>query len=218
VKSYRDEAADREMFYVDRKILEQIHSWYRHRYWLYDNMINEANEEKSIMQVFELAAKRYGCTVFLVDNLMTCNYADCSEDDYYRAQSAFAGRLVDFARLYEAHVHLIAHPRKGKPGSTNTKIDNDDVSGLGDITNRAANVFLAARVPEKDRATVGYDCMLKILKNRWEGVIERKIGLDYCRISRRLYTPVEDGKAQDGDTRQYGWAGDMIETDEDLPF
>jgi twinkle protein len=209
IKSYQDTANDREVFYVDRKVLDQIRAWYRHRYWLYDNTINEANEEKSIMQVFEVAAKRYGCTVFLVDNLMTCNYADGSDDDYYRAQSAFTGRLVDFARLYEAHVHLIAHPRKGKPGA---KIDNDDVSGLGDITNRAANVFLLARVPEKDRVTVGYDCMLKILKNRWEGVIEKKIGLDYCPTSRRLF------EHKTGDVRQYGWAGDFIETDEDLPF
>jgi twinkle protein len=208
VKSYRDEAADREVFYVDRVVLDQIREWYRHRYWLYDNTINEAGEEKSIMQTFELAAKRYGCTVFLVDNLMTCNYADCSEDDFYRAQSAFTGRLVDFARLYSAHVHLVAHPRKVKSGG---KLENDDVAGLADITNRASNVFAVVRVPPENKVKIGFDCMLDILKNRWDGATG-KIGLDYCPISRRLYLPSV------GNVRQYGWQGDFIETDEDLPF
>ena len=205
----RDDGRGREVFALKDGVLGKIRAWYRDRFWLYDDTVAEANEEKSILAVFETAAKRYGCTVFMVDNLMTCQYEKMSEADYYRAQSAFVGRLAEFARRHNAHVHLIAHPKK-KDG----KLENDDVAGAAEITNRAGNVFSLARLSDGERAQERVDTLLKILKNRWEGA-QGSIGLCFDKTSRRLYLP------SIGDVRRFGWQDEQTEMTEvfiDMPF
>jgi twinkle protein len=124
---------------------------------------------------------------------MTCAYGNQKDSDYYRAQSTFTGQLVEFAGCYGVHVHLVAHPKK-----TQKELGNDDVSGMAEITNRAANVFAVERLTEAERVKSGCDTMLNVLKNRWEGATG-KIGLCYEPTSRRLYMPSV------GDIRCYEW-------------
>ena len=218
ISSYFDNANECEVQYVSNDIKSLIHSWYSRRFWLYDNAIAGDNEETSIMSIFEVSAKRYDCKVFLIDNLMTANQSSLSDKDFYRAQSSFVGRLVNFARKLDVHVHLIAHPRK----TDNKSLDNDDVSGSGDITNRAANVLAVKRLNEREAQEAGFGVALEIKKNRWEGN-HAKIGLNYCTVSRRLYMPSQ------GNDRKYGWeklnspydvTGGMVEitSGEELPF
>ncbi len=194
IKSYYDDYRQRDIYYLEKSILDRIKAWYDQEFWLYDNAIAQASEESSILKVFEYAAKRYDCKVFLIDNLMTARYNTDIDVNYYRAQSNFVGQLVEFANKYNVHVHLVAHPRK-----TSGSLDNDDVSGTADITNRAANVFSLERVKEGDKLQLGCDSVLKILKNRSEGATGF-IGLNYCPISRRLYVPSL------GNNREYSWA------------
>lgn len=191
--SYFDKQREKEIQYVDKVIMERIKEWYRGKFWLYDNSIIGKSEEESIIKIFTYAVKKYDCKVFLVDNLMTAKYNTDNDPNYYRAQSNFVGDLVEFANKYNVHVHLVAHPRK-----TNGELDNDDVSGTADITNRAANVFAMDRVKEEDKGKYKCDTVLKIMKNRWEGIID-KIGLNYCPVSKRLYVPSV------GNTKVYGW-------------
>jgi hypothetical protein len=134
-------------------------------------------------------------------NLMTCRYGTDSDNNFYRMQSNLVGQLVEFAKRYDIHVHLVAHPRKSNGG-----LDNDDVAGSGDITNRADNVFSLERLSESDKKSHNCDTMLKILKNRVEGA-SGKIGLNYDPISRRLYMPSK------GNTRVYGWEKPADEQD-----
>jgi twinkle protein len=96
-----------------------------------------------------------------VDNLMTARFSTSADRDFFRAQSNFTGRLVEFAKKFEVHVHLVAHPRKSQGA-----LEADDVSGSGDITNRADNVFSLDRLDEKDAQMKGYTAALKVLKNR----------------------------------------------------
>jgi twinkle protein len=213
ISSYFDESKGKEVYYLEREILEKIKNWYRGKFWLYDNSISESSEETSILKVFEYAAKRYDCRVFLIDNLMTARYNTDNEANYYRAQSNFVGQLVEFANRYNIHIHLVAHPRK-----TNASLENDDVSGTADITNRADNVFSLEKLKDEDRVKHGCDVALKILKNRSEGAIAT-IGLNYCKTSRRLYVPSA------GNTHNYGWKNyerplwyELEEIPEDCPF
>lgn len=209
ISRYYDTVRGKEVFYVEREKLEKILNWYKRKFFLYDNNIADNNaEETSILKVFEYAVKRYDCKVFLVDNLMTARYDTINDYDYYRAQSNFVGELVSFAKRYNVHVHLVAHPRK-----TQGSLENEDVSGSGDITNRADNVFSVERVQEAD-----FDVLLRILKNRSEGATE-KIGLKYDPICRRLYLP------SIGNGKRYGWERQETEDrwwepdkDQDMPF
>lgn len=206
VKEYYDHAKDRQVYYVPQDIRNRIHSWYSGKYWLYDNTASSTDEEITIFKVFETAAKRYDCRVFLVDNLMTADYGRTSDSDFYRQQSRFVGQLVSFAKKHNVHVHLVAHPRK-----TAGSVGNDDVAGSADITNRADNVISIGRI--KDGAC---DLALEVTKNRWEGK-HGTVGLNYCNISHRIYVPA------DGDIVRYGWLDTQdqfveIEPGEDLPW
>lgn len=160
----------------------RIDQWMKGKFFLYDNRISSAHDADSIMRVFEYAVRRYSCCVFMVDNLMTTRFKG-SEKEFYRNQSLFAARLADFAKKYEVVVHLVAHPRKGDASGS------DDVSGSGDITNLADNVFCVKRLTEEQVAQEGYGAMLQVWKNRKRGKQGLKIKLDYDERSRRFYRP-----------------------------
>lgn len=183
-----DRFSGKDFYRVSDKAMQKIDEWWRQRFFLYDNKIAAASDENSILGVFEYAVHRYGCSVFLVDNLMTARFSTSAERDFFRAQSNFTGRLVEFAKKFEVHVHLVAHPRKAQG-----HLEADDVSGSGDITNRADNVFSLDRLSEKDAEVQGYDSALKVLKNRSFGETPH-IGLCYDPATRRYRKPGEPEK------------------------
>jgi len=187
-----DRFSDQEYYMVPKFVQDKIDEWWRGSFFLYDNTSPGGNDEDAIISTFEYAVRRFGCSVFLVDNMMTARFSTSRESDFYRAQSNFVGRLVEFAKKYEVHVHLVAHPRK-TDGRTLT---NDDIGGSGDVTNRADNVFSLERLSEADAAQKGYNTVLRVLKNRACG---RELALALCfdGASRRFYRP--------GKVRKYGW-------------
>ena len=223
ISSYFDNAYECETYYVPNETKQKIHAWYSQKFWLYDNKIIGESEESSILKVFETAAKRYDCRVFLIDNLMTANNSVSNDSDLYRSQSNFVGKLVQFASKFDVHVHLVAHPRK-----TNGKtLENDDVSGSGDITNRAANVFSIEKLNAIEAEKEGFDTAIIIKKNRWHGSGGFS-GLKYCAVSRRLYAPSQgntlkygwENDEKNGENEEYNWAEitSMEEFEEDLPL
>ena len=73
VQADKDPRTGRTIHYVPNKESELIERWYDGRIWLYDNKIVQADEREAILNLFEMAYKRYDCRVFIVDNLMTVN-------------------------------------------------------------------------------------------------------------------------------------------------
>ncbi|WP_298030037.1 AAA family ATPase [uncultured Dysosmobacter sp.] len=198
-----------KMFYtVSPLIQKQIDEWWRGRFFLYDNRISSASDENSLLTIFEYAVRRYGCSVFLVDNLMTTRFSASRDSDFYRAQSNFTGRLVEVAKKHEVHIHLVAHPRKG---DNSRMLDADDVGGSGDVTNRADNVFSVKRLEDGEAETRGFQTVLRVLKNRSFGETI-SIGLNYDIPSRRFY------KAGTGvPNKHYGWEFTEQQTLTELP-
>jgi twinkle protein len=178
ITSYFDKARGKETYFVNKEITETMKRWYRGKFYLYDNNIVQNSEESSILKIFTYAVKKYDCKVFLIDNLMTARLGSNNDNDFYRQQSNFVRDLVEFAGKYNVHIHLVAHPKKTKGG-----LENDDISGASEITNLAHNVFSVERVEGGQ-----CDVAIKILKHRWEGSKET-IGLNYCKVSRRLNQP-----------------------------
>ena len=97
--------------------------------------------------------------------------------------------LQKFANKYNVHVHLVAHPKK-----VDGKLNNDSVSGKGELTNLVDNVYTVERV-EDER----FDTVIEVTKNRWEGAIGTQLGLGFCKTSKRLY------HISQGDNKRYGW-------------
>lgn len=159
----------------------RIREWIRGKFWLYDNNeAFEANQQESILRVFTMCARRYGCDVFLVDNMMV---ALSDADEETKAQAKFAAALKAFAIRFNVAVILVAHPRKTKQGET---LRNDDVSGASAITNLADNV-IAVEKPN-----------LRITKNRDFGVT-KLIECAYDPANRRIF------EAATGDLIDYSW-------------
>lgn len=204
---YKDKFTGITNYYLPKDKFEKVDKWLNGRFWLYDNRQADADEADSVIKIFEQAYKRYDCTVFMVDNLMTVRTA--KENEFYQAQADFTIKLRKFAAQYNVHVHLVVHPKKTNGKSVS---DNDEVGGLGTITNIACNVLSVQRNEGEDAQYKDYDSTIKVLKNRFYGVLD-EVRLIYCEKSRQS---VEYGQ----DEHHYSWEniGNTVDDDEPLPF
>ncbi len=198
-------------------IQAQIDNWWCRRFMLYDIGVSAVHDAQTILRLFNYAHNYYGCDVFLVDNIMTTRFKTSKEADFYRAQANFVAALISFARRAKVHIHLVAHPRKSQQGGGKKKhLDNDDVGGIGDITNLADNVFSLERSmrAKKEGGPVEPVTELTILKNRMWGDFfppGQAMGLDFDKKSRRFFrsdAPVD---------KHYGWDFREQVSLEDLP-
>ena len=96
-----DSYSGKPFYSVPLLVQNRIDEWWKNKFFLYDNQ--GGGDTNRILSIFEYACRRYGCCVFLVDNLMTARFHGENEADYYRAQSEFTGRLVEFAKKNEVH-------------------------------------------------------------------------------------------------------------------
>jgi twinkle protein len=185
---------------------EAIRKWYRDLFFLHDAFGTTTQE--MLIEKFEYAVQRYGCKMFLVDNLMTTNFG-CNEKDFYRKQSEFVGKMVDFAHNHDVHIHLVAHPRK-----TNGRLTKMDVAGSGDITNRADNVIAVHRVTPDEQDKFQCDALVDIFKNRFSGLQDVTIRMDFNDKCKRFFQ-VADGPF--ADQYELGWVKYLIGGDDGVP-
>ncbi len=158
---------------------EKIVNDMKDRFFLYDS---DDYRIEAIIEKMTILAKRYGVRVFVIDNLMTI---ESSLKDKYEAETDIVKKLKNFAKKYNALVHLVAHPRK----SMNDEIEKDDVAGSANITNLADYVTTISRAKDEE---VEYDAILKILKNRHTGVnVGKKLMFD---IDRKRFYSIETEK------------------------
>ena len=163
---------------VERAIMD----WYDGKFFLYNNEeVFEANQSESIVNLFTAAHRKYGCRLFLVDNLMT-SVSDSEEET--RAQGKFINVLKRFAKKYSVHVIIVAHARKLAAGKTT--IGQDDISGNSAVVKLAHSAFVMER-PN-----------IRIIKSRDSGQM-RVIECCYCPDSRRVY------QKDKGDLNSFSW-------------
>jgi twinkle protein len=166
---------------VPLDVQNRIHEWYNAKIWLFDSTeVFEKSESEAILDVFQMAARRYGCKIFIVDNLMT-SLSDADEET--KAQSRFANALKRFALRYNVAVVLVAHPRKTKFGE---KLQMDDVGGAS-ATIRLAHTALSIEKPD-----------IRIIKARDSGLLGN-IACCYSGDCRRIYS------CRDGDVYDFPW-------------
>lgn len=124
---------------LDRPSVQYIHAigeWLQDKCWIFD-LVGSASLDR-LLEVFTYAHKRYGASQFVIDSLMM---TDVPEDGpgAITAQKQAVQKIANFAKRENVHIHLVAHPRKGKdetaaPGKM-------DVAGSSKITDGADNMF-----------------------------------------------------------------------------
>lgn len=167
---------------ISYQVQQRISAYYNEKLFLFDNeeFFEDETEANAILRVFSMAARRHGCKLFIVDNLMMA-LADSEEE--FRDQKKFVSAMKKFARKFGAHVMIVAHPRKTQAGN---KLGNEDVGGNSAIGNLADATIVMER-PD-----------IRIVKNRATG-IQKLISCCYCADSRRIY------QADCGDKNYFSW-------------
>ena len=148
--------------------IDRCNAWYRGRLFVYDDtdLTDEDNETEALIEIMEEAVIQKNCKLILIDNLMTAMEESAPTNDaLYRKQSEFVGKMAKMARRLNIVILLVAHPRK----SFSTYLDNDDVSGSADITNKASIVMSYSRVIHDKEEPDPTERRLSIMKNRLTG-------------------------------------------------
>jgi hypothetical protein len=112
--------------------------------WVYDQVGNADIEE--VMNVMLYAYQRFGVRQFVLDSLMRFSGLDGEGQEIWNAQRGFMDRLTNFAKLYNVHVHLVAHSKKPNDRKGEAIIPRRyDVMGSSYISNLAFNVIVVWR-------------------------------------------------------------------------
>lgn len=196
------------VFQAKQAVADEINHWIEGKMYLHERARSSTASASELLEAAVIAARRCGCTVFVIDNLMAVGMEVANERDRYLAQSRFAGQLVDFANHEGVIVHLVAHPRKLGEGK-NAPTDADEVAGSSDITNRVSNVISLEKL-DSDRATEeGRNAILRVLKNRLFGA-DATISLIFDEETRRLCEVGSPAK------KAYGWQRDPLTDDQEV--
>ena len=162
-------------------LLAMCEDWYRGRLFIYDDNVIDENETDDLISTIEDAIIQKNVRFFLIDNLMTAMESAASTNEaLYRQQSEFSGKLAKLARKFEVVILLVCHPRK-----SSGVLENDDVSGSADITNKASIVMTYSRVIMDGREIDPAVRNLSITKNRLTGKLGT-IKMFYSENSKRV--------------------------------
>ena len=71
-----DAVRDKQIPCVSYTVQQRLMDYYRDRFYLFDNNeVFEANQSESILKVFTMAVRRYGCKLFLADKAKDYEHA-----------------------------------------------------------------------------------------------------------------------------------------------
>lgn len=186
--------------FIKNQNMTLIENWYHEKAYVYDSSIVESDETEDLLKTIELAIRKNGVEVILIDNLMTAMYLDEEKgSDKYDRQGRFVRKLTRLALNYEVLIILVAHVRKNSFGGD----VNDEVSGSADITNLAGYILSYSRGTEQDiekGIIEESQRFLKLSKSRLTGKLMMDgLKLDYDEKSKRIYAE------RDGLNRNFVW-------------
>ncbi len=138
--------------------------------WLYDQQ--RSLDPKDVPLICRYAVEKLGVDHILIDSLMKLGI---SPDDY-GAQKRMVDAIQQVAHKSQAHIHLVAHARKGS--GDNAIAGLHDVKGASEIADMAENVLFVWRNKEKEisgKSPEQPDCILKVEAQRngdgWIGMV-----------------------------------------------
>lgn len=210
VKNWIDRQISGKSFLTEEDV-QRCEDWYRGKLYIYDDDVIDENDTDDLIETITEAIHQKNIKFLLIDNLMTAMESAASTTEaLYIQQSTFTGKLAKIARKLEVVILLICHPRK----TPNNELNNDDVSGSGDITNKANLVISYSKILDKGKEPDPTVRKLSVTKNRLTGKLG-EVSMFYDSATKRIVGNKEKGLKKDyfGDTLKV-----EIPDDEDLPF
>jgi KaiC/GvpD/RAD55 family RecA-like ATPase len=210
---YYTKSTDYENYYtVPEDIQDKINKWLEQKLFVYNN--NYGKKAQGILDAVEYCINKKGIDIVILDNLMSIDL-DSTQFNKNEKQSSFVQTIIEFAKKYNVHIILVAHPRKAMGF-----LRIDDISGTADLSNAADNVFIIHRVNSDferlSKLTLGlkadnpiytFDNVIEICKNRDLGHQDVMIGLYFEIESKRMSCYKENN-------RIYGWVTQPVQQKE----
>lgn len=196
------------LYYTPSQYCEKIGDWLDGKLFLYNN--SYGSKWGQLFNDVKEVVKNEGVQLVILDNLASMNIDDYDGDKYSR-QTQFIIDLKEYAKNSNIHVVIVAHPRK-----QNDLLRKESISGTGDLTNLADNVFIIHRVgrdfetrgteffgKEKTLEYLKYGNVLEVCKNRQLGIADHLVGMYYEPESRRLKNDIAEHIV-------YGWQEESV--------
>lgn len=208
------------LYFVPKETGGKIDKWLDGKLWLYDN--DFGNKFEVLLEYTKKFIEKNNIDVLVLDNLMALDILTLNGDKYQQ-QTTLILALVDLAKTYNIHLHIVCHPRKAVGF-----LRKDDISGTADLTNAVHNVFIVHRVNQDFMRLAkefygeqtaseyyGYGNVIECCKNRDLGIQDELFGYYFEIPSKRFLVEPQDNVC-------YGWESSPtmlyhIECDE-LPF
>lgn len=178
------------LYYTPKHIASKIDDWTYDKLWIYNN--NFGHKFKTILKGMEEMTK-VGVKCFVLDNLMALDILTYDGDKYDKQKSLILD-IVNFAKKYNVHIHIVAHPRKSTGFLRKT-----DIAGTADLTNAVDNVFIVHRVNNDFNKNIAdfygneahskytfFGNVIEVCKNRDIGIMDYLVGLYYENQSKRF--------------------------------
>ena len=157
---YKDTAIADTFVRDDKRI--ELNRLYGENLFVYNNDI--PRDIKTLLYAMEDCMRVYGTRVFVLDNFMQI---EIKSQDVYQEQTSIMEELRTFAVNKNAHIHLVAHPRKIE--RLQTRLSLYDISGSMNLANKAYNVISIMRVDNIDVESKEYERLSKeLLKFRYD--------------------------------------------------
>lgn len=177
----------------------KIDQYYAGKLFLYrDDFPNDIQSVESSMVD---AARKYGCKLFVIDNLMMLDLGGTDENKLEKQKEAI-NWFIQFSTKYQVLVFLVCHPNKTQ--NVEEGIGMFQISGASEIINLAHRALGLRRISKKEKAGIKsqrgdswykaptkYDVMINTIKDRFTGKIF-ETGLYYDAPSRRFFSDMDE--------------------------
>lgn len=190
---------------VDDKVVPKIEEWFDDKFFLFNN--DYGNRYEQILSDIKEIVTEKSTRLIIIDNLMAVNLGD--KGDKNDKQKNFILDIVDFAKKYQVHVVIVAHPRK--ESGNQTLLRKESISGSSDLGNAVQNIGIVHRVGEdfvkraseffgkqKVEKYMEYNNVLELCKNRSMGVVDFLVGMYFEPETKRF-------KNYQAECLHYGW-------------
>jgi twinkle protein len=127
-----------------RGYVNEIADWLDTRLWLVNRRGSMLIDD--VLQHFTYAYRRHGCKLFVIDSLMKLGIGEKDLD----GQKLAVDKMTDFKDRYGVTLLLVAHPRKGMQGESDTP-GKSEVKGSGTITDLCDSVISAWRDRKREQ-------------------------------------------------------------------
>lgn len=197
---------------IKPEIIKRIKEWHEGLFYLFDRRVESvSNDLDKFFELMELAAKRYGVKLFVIDNLMS--KLEEKAESLNSDQANFVQRCKFFAINTKTHLVLVTHPNKlkGEIEGTEGNLGKTDINGTNNIPNKADNIIAVERVWGEHKDC---DAIITSLKDREVG--QRKVfNFLFSQKTLRFYN------ASTCEGVVYGWEKDIDrekEAEEQCPW